>query len=448
MPEKMEQYLTQLSEQIRWKRARPTLLRELKTHALEQMDSYLEAGLSQEEAETETLRQLGDPVEIGRDLDQLHQPKPQWGLLLLTVSLVLTGTILQMVLLRGTDQILPEKLILFALFGFVVLIVGYFSNYLQLIRHSRMIYFGALLLAIILMWMSPKVNGVSYYTHYVTMLYPAVFSLLLCQLRGQGWPGILISILAIFPLVAVILLVNHLIDLMVLLIGGSGFLLIAACKDWFCIGREKGMMCTAGTLFTGYSAFLLWSGNQAVVTHLYKMFHPEQDPLGSGYMAMTIQSALEHARLWGTGEFSGQWAGLDYGSVARMGANDAFLITVIHVLGWIPFFLLIGFLASLLLWVMVKTLHQKNMAAKFLAMSILTIFMLHMVMSLMLTCGYIIVGAFCPFLKMSAETVLDMGLMGILLSVFRQENLPFDGVFQNCQNPKERWNLVRIAIKE
>lgn len=447
MPEKLEQYLTQIGEQIRWKRARPTLLRELETHALAQLDTCLETGLSQEEAEAETLRQLGDPVEIGQDLDRLHQPKPQWGLLLMTGLLVLMGTILQVVLLRGTGQIDPAKLILFAVFGFGALTAGYFSNHLQLIRHSKMIYCGAIVLAIILMWVSPRINGASYYTHYVTMLYPAVFALLLCRLRGRGWTGMVFSILAIFPLAVVILLVPRLLDLMVLLISGGVLLLTVVWKDWFCIGRKKGMMCTVGAFFTGGS-ILFKIGNQAVATRLYEVFHPEQDPLGHGYMAMTIRSALEDTQLLGAGELSGQLAGLDYWLVMPEGANDAFGVTIIHLLGWIPFFLLSGILTALLLWVTVKILHQKNMPAKFLAMSILTIFMVHMLMSLMLTFGYVVLGAFCPFLKMSAETVLDMGLMGILLSVFRQESLPYDGVFQKPQCPKGRWKLVYVVTKE
>lgn len=447
MPEKLKQYLTQIGEQIRWKRARPILLRELEDHALEQLDTCLETGLSQEEAEAETLRELGDPVEIGQDLDRLHQPKPQWGLLLMTGILVLMGTLLQMVLLSGTGQIDPTKLILFAVFGFGVLTTGYFSNHLQLIRHSDMIYCGAIVLAMILMWATPRINYASYYTHYVTMLYPAVFALLLCRLGGRGWTGMVFSILAIFPLAVVILLAPRLLDLMVLLISGGMLLLVATWKDWFCIGRKKGMMCMAGTLFTGGS-ILFWIGNKAVAARLHEVFHPEQDPLGRGYLSMTIRSALEGARLWGRGELSGQWAGLDYWSVVPEGANDAFLVTVIHMLGWIPFFLLSGILAALFVWVMIKTFHQKNVAAKFLIMSILTIFMVHMSMSLMLTCGYVALGAFCPFLKMSAETVLDMGLMGILLSVFRQESLPYNGFFQKIQRPKGRWKLVYVTTEE
>lgn len=445
MPERLEQYLMQIGEQIRWKRARPILLRELETHVLEQLDTCLEAGLSQEKAEAETLRQLGDPVEIGQTLDRLHQPKPQWGLLLLTGMLVLMGTILQIVLLRGTSNIDQAKLILFAAFGFVVLAAGYFSNHLQLIRHSHMIYCGAIVLALILLRVSPIINCSSYYPHYVTMLYPAVFALLLCRMRRRGWTGMVLSILAIFPLAVVILLVPRLLDFIVLLISGGVLLLVAAWKDWFCVGRKKGMLCVAGILFTVGIA-LLWIGNQTVAARLYEVFHLEQD----GYMAMTIQSALENARLWGTGTLSGQWAGLDYWSVMPEGANDAFLVTVIHMLGWMPFFLLIGILAALLLWATVKILHQKNMTVKFLTISILTIFVVHMLMSLMLTCGYVLLGAFCPFLKMSAETVLDMGLMGVLLSVLRQENLPYAEAIQKQkpQHSNGRWKLVYVMTEE
>ena len=51
-------------EQVRWRRARPALAQELRTHLLDQRDACLAQGMSQTEAEAESLRQMGDPVEV------------------------------------------------------------------------------------------------------------------------------------------------------------------------------------------------------------------------------------------------------------------------------------------------------------------------------------------------------------------------------------------------
>ena len=64
MPDRLQDYLRQVGEQIRWKRARPRLLSELETHLLDQRDDCLSQGMTEEEAQQEAVRQMGDPVLI------------------------------------------------------------------------------------------------------------------------------------------------------------------------------------------------------------------------------------------------------------------------------------------------------------------------------------------------------------------------------------------------
>ena len=52
-------YMDQAMEQVRWRRARPALAQELRTHLLDQRDACLAQGMSQTEAEAESLRQMG-----------------------------------------------------------------------------------------------------------------------------------------------------------------------------------------------------------------------------------------------------------------------------------------------------------------------------------------------------------------------------------------------------
>ena len=103
MPETMRAYLEAVQEQIRWKRARPVLIRELERHLADQRDAFLQEGKSPEEAERLAVRDMGDPVTVGTELDAVHRPRPQWGLLGLTIALAAAGA--QIVLFttgRGT----------------------------------------------------------------------------------------------------------------------------------------------------------------------------------------------------------------------------------------------------------------------------------------------------------------------------------------------------------
>lgn len=448
LPEMLEQYLGQIGEQIRWKRARPVLIKELTSHALEQMDACLEEGLSQEDAEAETLRQMGDPVEIGQELDRIHRPKPQWGMLILTGVLALLGTILPVVLLSEVDAVTvhPGKLALLAVLGFGALFVGYFANYVQLIRHSVLIYWGSVVSALLLLIVSPIVNQKSYYTHYVTMLYPLVYALLLCRLKGKGWRGLFLAILALGPLMFPSIKIPEFRDALTVLVSGGVLLILAAKQNWFGIDRKKGLICIAGVLLAGSSIFV-WEVHRRVQSRLYSVLHPEEDPLGRGYLCMSIRSALTGAKPWGTGEMTGQWAGQSFYHTVPGTEDDTFLVTVIHNLGWLPFLLLCGALLTLLIWAFVKMLRQKNSTAKFLVVSVLFILGVNILFSLLLAFGYAFIIVSCPFLKMSAETILNMGLMGFLLSVFRQETLPFNDVMQKPKQPKGKWKLVYVPVE-
>ena len=103
MPDRFDEYLNTAGEQIRWKRARPALLAELRTHLLDQQDACLAAGMSREEAQAEAIRQMGDPVTTGQGLDRVHRPKAQWGLLALTGAVAVTGVILRLTLTAGWE---------------------------------------------------------------------------------------------------------------------------------------------------------------------------------------------------------------------------------------------------------------------------------------------------------------------------------------------------------
>ena len=103
---RMYNYLNIVSEQMRCKRARPAVLKELKDHIEDQKDDYMTAGMTAQEAEEEAVRQMGDPVEVGVSLDRLHRPKMEWKLLSYIFLLSILGMVLQIFVHRNAGALL------------------------------------------------------------------------------------------------------------------------------------------------------------------------------------------------------------------------------------------------------------------------------------------------------------------------------------------------------
>lgn len=95
MPDRISAFVEAVGAEIRWKKARPLLTEEIRTHLLDQRDACVAQGMAEDEAQAEAVRQMGDPVALGADLDRVHRPRPQWGLLALALVLAAAGAFLR-----------------------------------------------------------------------------------------------------------------------------------------------------------------------------------------------------------------------------------------------------------------------------------------------------------------------------------------------------------------
>ena len=99
-----EEYLSAVEEQIRCKKVRPMVRRELEDHIQDQRDAYISEGKIGREAEKLAVCQMGDPVETGRALDRIHRPRMKWMLPLMAVLLSACGLMIQYLSLTGSGE--------------------------------------------------------------------------------------------------------------------------------------------------------------------------------------------------------------------------------------------------------------------------------------------------------------------------------------------------------
>lgn len=451
MPEHktIRDYLDTVEEQIRWKRARPVVLRELEQHLTDQRDAFWDEEHPLREAERLAVEEMGDPVSVGTELDRIHRPKPQWALLALTVALAMAGGVLRIRLTAdwgGAHMAAdPVRTILAVALGCVCLVAAYLLDYTYLLRHARWVYLGALAVCAVSLKFSPQINCVSYYTRILAFFLPVVYAVWLYSCRNKGMQGFFLAVAGGMPLVLICMLAPSIPALFVLLVSGLVLLLFAIRSGWLGEEGKTAMMVMTAMIVliaVGVCAHAVMEGY--FHTRLMMLFHPERDPLGFGYQALMLRKALDASVWWGQGSWP---AGEPYPFEMAVPncETDCFLTTVIFRLGWGPFLLLVAAFAGLMGWMLLRCLRQKSRAGKMVVLSVVLPLCLQALFSVVLNLGFVLFSTQMPLVIGNLQTVMSMALLGLALSVFRGDAVCRDPVAERkrpCRKKRLRLRLV------
>ena len=422
MPDRLQDYLRQVGEQIRWKRARPQLLAELETHLLDQRDDCLSQGMTEEEAQQEAVRQMGDPVLLGQSLDAVHRPKPQWGLLVFALAIAIEGAVLRLWLTNGWDQggySVAETLATLCL-GAAALVGAYLLDYTWLYRRDRVLSLMALALVWALgVWMqwSPQWHAQLPVGTVVVFCLPLAFLLWVLPWRGKRGKGLLAAFLYLAALLLGILSIFQSSGMVFAALSCLGLLLVLGGLDWFGWGRKRtlAVVLVALVLFLAVLGFVL-------VQYTYST---EQDPTGTGYLDAMLQQALQGAQWTGQGAWG---PAIPYELAVPDAGGAYFLVTVVTKLGWLPTLGILAALAGLLAWLLVRCLRQKNQIGRLVALAVLGPMVLRLVLGGVAgLLGWTLWASGVPLFFTDGGTVVDLALLGFVLSVFRQQALPVPG---------------------
>lgn len=94
----IKEYCNKVSEQIRWKKAKPVIYTEIENHLCDQRDAYIADGDNENIATEKAIKQMGDAVLIGQELDKTHKPKPQLFMILIIGILISIGAFINYII--------------------------------------------------------------------------------------------------------------------------------------------------------------------------------------------------------------------------------------------------------------------------------------------------------------------------------------------------------------
>nr|WP_243285445.1 permease prefix domain 1-containing protein [Flavonifractor plautii] len=186
--------------QIRWRRARRLLLRELSDHIADQAAAFEAEGRSPEEALAGAVAEMGEPEAVGRELDRLHRPRNRWGLAITVAALFAAGVLLQLfaagLMGDAKDVFYFRRQVLGLLLAAGVLTGLWFSDYTLLLRRKWAPAAALLLLCLGPILCTPLLPFYSYHGYqlalYPTLLLPVPYAALVVSLRGRGTRAVLL----------------------------------------------------------------------------------------------------------------------------------------------------------------------------------------------------------------------------------------------------------------
>lgn len=302
----VSEYLEAVTSQMRYKNARNMVEKELRVHIEDQADKYMKFGMPKEEAYKKAVEQMGDPIQVGTDMDRLHRPNIDKKALFLICLLSLGGGILyRWSIDMGDGRMFQigdffEHLLLDVLPGLFLMWLIIKIDYTRIARHPFLL---SLALVMISGFYSNYfgTGGKYGYAFLSFTLNAVLFGAILHKLRKYKLKGMFMGFLWLM----FISLLYHfsgranMTNSVNLLAIGMVLLGVTAFKDWFEVGRKKstaifvGLLCTmvlffgAGLFFYGFSGasyikyrLLGWIGNNRDENYIFNMIRGEVKQAG------------------------------------------------------------------------------------------------------------------------------------------------------------------------
>ena len=445
-----QNYIEKVTEQIRCKRALPLVTKELEDHIEDQKSDYMAEGMNATEAEEEAVRSMGDPIEVGVEMDRIHRPKMAWKMIGLIGLLNLTGLIL-LYLLRmritgdmGNDPAEVEwiasgtggnidyiKYLLWMIAGFGCMIGICYLDYSWIGKYAKILAGGWILLTGIGEFAGAVyINGATYGIRFVAgivlplrpflYLIVPVYGAILYSMRNkkEGYMGVIKAVLWQVVPVWLILRIPNL--SMALSVEFTFLLLlsIAVWKDWFAVNKKR----TLAVLW-GIAAFLpvisiavfaklgILQGYQ--MRRIQALVHMNTDEADT--FTGALRKIIAGAHLVGQGDYK------DFSFFN----SDYMLTFLIHYYGILAAVLLILIIGSVLFWFLRKSRHQKNQLGMIMGIGCVAIIFIQFICYILENLGFLPMGNnYCLFLTAGGSGMLSGYLMmGILLSIYRYQNV-------------------------
>lgn len=423
----MEKYIQELLEQIRCKQAHELVRREIEGHIEEQVCENMADGMGREEAVEEAVRDMGDPVETGVELDRIHRPRIEWKLVLAVVIISLCSVAIRYFVARdcqmyGNYSLIEDVLTVgmgLALMGIIYRldysIIGYYAKAI-----GAVFCIGFLMM----IFSATVVNGSRMYIHLgpitispilLLYLYVPVYGAILFRYRNCGKKGFWKAVLWIVIPVCLAYLASNGSQAGAMGVTLSILLSIAVWKGWFQVSRKKFLICYWGILIL---VPLLMIKFQVVQADMGVQTYQEYFS-GETYVVRDLMEKIVSGSAW-IGRTN-----LENLRPLPSAIHAHVLVSIIAYYGSMAAIVVVGVLLLLTGKIFSVSKHQKNQLGKMMGYGCGLVFFNMIFLNVAMNMGVTTtLYGDLPFLSASGSTMLiSYVFIGLSLSIYRYQNI-------------------------
>ncbi|NLT94945.1 MAG: FtsW/RodA/SpoVE family cell cycle protein [Clostridia bacterium] len=418
---KIQDYLSQVCAQVKFRDVHQCLKLELETHIQEMVEEYLTQGFSEKEAVDKALAQMGDAEIIGKQLNKVHKPKPDWVVLAISFLFINIGLIASYFIQKQgllTYQIF-EKTVFFSILAFITIIGLYLFDYRKLEKYSIHIYLGTLLVLIFTVFGGIQINGsrswlpIGPFNVNFVQISPIFFILALAGIfNSWNWNRPLKLIQGMALLTVPLLVILSAPSISAGVIFSIAFIVLMIVSG----AKLKEIFLISGPLMAILILPIFTQPHR--VSRIVGFLDPKADPQGSGYLNIMLSKIISNSGLFGQG--------LTFERQVIPDPHTDFIFTFLtYTFGWIASILLISFVGMFLLRIASIARQVKNNYAKLLISGFTSVLTVQFLWNILMNLGLApISGVGLPFISYGGSQLIINGIIvGIISGIYRRKNI-------------------------
>lgn len=429
----VSEYIEAVTGQIRCKRARAMVAKELSDHIEDQKEAYLEKGMSPEDARAEAVRQMGDAVEVGTEMDLIHRPRMDKHTLILIGIFSVVACIVQTIIIGAQrndgNQFVSRKWVPFqVLLGLIIMVAILYWDYTRLEKHTVLLWVAVSLVPTLCQEFN--ITGISYYLGWRLNLYsmlalaPPVYAAVVYHYRKKGWWGILFSLLWLAAgFVVYRENVQSRLQIVAMCFVCLFVLSYAIAKGWYSVRRIPALCALWGGVLGSCLAFISYVfayGKEYQKSRLkgYIGFWDPEAFIEVNYVTHNMRNSLDKISLWGRGN------GWEPTGVMEVSSDMSFYI-ILNRIGLIPCVLIVFGLLALLVGMAAGVSRQKNVLGGLVGVACMMGLLVPAVLHVLGNLSVVPYGAvLMPFVYPGwLSNAVSYTLLGFYLSVYRNTDV-------------------------
>lgn len=412
----MEEYLNNLLDQIRCKKAHAAIREELESHISDQIEDNMKAGMTREEAEKAAVCDMGDPVTTGISLDQIHRPKMARQMIVLMAVIMFAGVLIHWMM--GAPVACMQTISGFCLMFFICHL-----DYTRIAAIAKVIAAGIILVGIYALFFGVRFGGnilvasllwlrISMFSF--LMLYVPVYGAILYSYYGEGYKGLVKAALWAVPPLFIALMMSSLTLFLILSVCMVSLLVLAVVKKWFQV-KQKRVVIGAAILVLAITGILQIANAPYQMDRIRNFLAGDVE---SNYVTKVLKNCFSGSILIGKGVEELKTTLPDY--------NNSFILAYLTgTYGYIICAAVCAVLVLLIVAIFSIVFRQKNQLGMMMGFGSGMILFTNIAINLWENFGILPTSqTFLPFFSKGGSCMyVCYILMGVILSVYRYKDV-------------------------